>query len=119
LVRKIGLKPDTKIGADMWNRIKGYIIIAAVAGLVYFILSSHFIFYGPTNIRILKKDRLELHYTFFSLKNKLPDQIMRNDAMRRKGIGEIMVEFGICNRATMEKLQEKYEGYDYEDENEN
>jgi hypothetical protein len=88
----------------MNSRIKQYILIAVLAVAAYFLMSNHFIFYG-TKIHLLKKPTLHLHYTFFSIKDKRPSGIMKNDYLREAGIGDLLVELGMLDeeqRATLE-----------------
>jgi hypothetical protein len=89
-------------------RIKQYILIAILAAIGYFIMDHHIIFYGK-NVHLLKKTSLHLHYTFFSLKEKKPANIMEIDYLREAGIGDLLVELGIINEAQLSKLEYEYD----------
>ena len=91
----------------MNSRIKQYILIAVIAVAAYFVMSNHFIFYG-TQIHLLKKPELHLHYTFFSVKEKRPSSIMKIDYLREAGIGDLLVELGIIDHEQKVRLESEY-----------
>lgn len=94
----------------MLQRIKTYIIFAIIIGAFYFLLSHHFIFFGwgdLDDIKILKKNELTLKYTFFSLKQANPYQVMRIEELRDVGIGEIMVEKGMVSEEKLRQITQK------------
>ena len=88
-------------------RIKQYILIAIAAGALYFLANNHFIFYG-SQVHLLKKSSLHLHYTFFSIKEKRPDNIMKIDYLREAGIGDLLVKLGIINEEQKSQLEDQY-----------
>ena len=88
-------------------RIKQYILIVVAAFALYFIMNNHFIFYG-TQVHLLKKSSLHLHYTFFSIKAKNPDNIMKIDYLREAGVGDLLVELGIINEEQKNQLESRY-----------
>ena len=51
----------------MVQTIKKYLLYAALIGLVYLMLANHYIYMGGKNFRVLKKESLNLKYTFFSV----------------------------------------------------
>lgn len=91
----------------MNSRIKQYILIGIIAAAGYFIMSNHFIFYG-TEVHLLKKPTLHLHYTFFSIKEKRPSSIMKIDYLREAGIGDLLVELQIINHEEKARLEGEY-----------
>ena len=94
----------------MNSRIKQYILIAVIAVAAYFVMSNHFIFYG-TQIHLLKKPTLHLHYTFFSVKEKRPSSIMKIDYLREAGIGDLLVELEIIDHEQKARLESEYSDY--------
>ena len=88
----------------MKQRLKQYVIIAAAAALVWFVLDNHFIFSGKS-VRLLKKEELNLHDTFVSLDNKRPESVLRNDRLREAGIGDLMVELGLLTEDKKSQLE--------------
>ena len=91
----------------MNSRIKQYILIAIIAAAGYFVMSNHFIFYG-TQVHLLKKPELHLHYTFFSIKEKRPSSIMKIDYLREAGIGDLMVELHMIDHEEKARLESEY-----------
>jgi hypothetical protein len=97
----------------MWSRIKTYLFMAAVGGAVYFLLSHHVIFYGEEanviqNIYLLKKSKLNLHYTFYSLHQKKPDAVMKVAQLRENGIGDLLVQLGLLSEQEKTRLENLY-----------
>jgi hypothetical protein len=88
-------------------RIKQYILIAVAAVALYYVMDNHFIFNG-TEVHLLKKTSLHLHYTFFSVKDKKPENIMQIDYLREAGIGDLLVELGIINEEQEGQLENQY-----------
>jgi hypothetical protein len=91
----------------MNSRIKQYILIAVAAVAAYFIMSNHFIFYG-TQVHLLKKPTLHLHYTFFSIKEKRPSSVMKIDYLREAGIADLLLELGMIDNEQKAKLESEY-----------
>ena len=97
----------------MWSRIKGYLLIAAAGAAVYFLLSNHIIFYGQEasviqNVYLLKKTKLNLHHTFFSLHQKKPDAVMKIKPLREAGIGGLLVELRLLTEQEKSRLETLY-----------
>jgi hypothetical protein len=84
--------------------------MAVFAGAAYFMMSNHFIFYG-TEIHLLKKPTLHLHYTFFSIKDKKAKSIMKIDYLREAGIGDLLVELEMIDEAQRAMLESEYSEY--------
>ena len=91
----------------MNSRIKQYILIAAAAYAVYFIMNNHIIFYGK-EIHLLKKTSMHLHYTFYSVKGKKPAKILEIDHLRDAGIGDLLVELGVIDYEQQFNLENEY-----------
>ncbi len=91
----------------MNSRIKQYLLIAVLAAAGYFIMNNHIIFYG-SDVHLLKKNSLHLHYTFYSIKQKKPAVIMKIDYLREAGIGDLLVDLGIINEEEKSRLESKY-----------
>ena len=94
--------------------LKKYLLYALAGLAVYLLLANHYIYTGGENIpfmdsfRILKKEKLNLKYTFFSIQKKKPDTIMKIDDLREAGIGDILVEYGLINEDEKTALEYKY-----------
>lgn len=98
--------------------LKKYLLYAIIAGCCYMLLAYHYIYTGSEDVnimdsfRMLKKEKLNLRYTFFSVQKKQPDTIMKIDVLREAGIGDILVEYGIITEEQNIALENKYQ---YED----
>ena len=91
----------------MLSRIKQYLLIAAVVGGFYFLLSHHFIFTGWNSVDLLNKRELTLKYTFFSLKQAIPEKVLRIEELRDAGIGDIMIENGMLSETQYDAILRK------------
>ena len=97
----------------MMSRLKQFLLIGAVGAALYFLMSNHIIFYGEEanfvkNIYLLKKPKLNLHYTFVSLNQQSPEKIMKIKPLREDGIGELLVDLGMMSAAERSRLESKY-----------
>ncbi len=84
---------------------------AAIAGTLYFFLSYHII-YIEKSVKLLKKSRLTLEYTFYSAELKNNRTILSVDMLREDGIGDILVEVGRMSQKEMERLVAQFEDED-------
>ena len=97
----------------MMSRLKHYLLIGAAGAALYFLMSTHIIFYGSEanfvkNIYLLKKSKLNLHYTFISLNQQSPENIMKIKPLRQDGIAELLVGIGMMSTAERDRLESKY-----------
>ena len=92
----------------MLSRIKQYIVYAMIAGVLYFFLSQHIVFYNK-NFYLLPKEELTLEYTFFSIQEKSPDKILEVTPLRHAGIGELLVDLEIITDDERYELEEYWE----------
>ena len=94
--------------------LKRYLLYAIIAGCIYLLLAHHFVYTGgegidiKDSVRFLKKEKLNLRYTFFSLQKKKPDTIMKIDDLRDAGIGDILVDFDFITEDEKVTLENKY-----------
>jgi len=93
----------------MVQTIKKYILYAALIGLVYMLLANHYIYIGGKDFRILKKESLNLRYTFFSVQSKSPSRIIEIDDLRWAGIGDVLYEEGLVSKDQQVTLEQKFE----------
>jgi hypothetical protein len=87
----------------MLSRLKQYVLIGAVIGFFYFLLSHHFIFFSFKDYERLKKNELTFKHTFNSLQQQTPEAVLRVTELREAGLGELMVQRGLLSA---EKLQQ-------------
>ena len=97
----------------MWSRIKVYLLMAAAGAALYFLLSHHVILYGQEasviqDVYLLKKSKLNLHYTFFSLHQKKPEAVMKIKPLRENGIGDLLVQLGLLSEQEKTRLEGLY-----------
>ena len=95
----------------MVQTIKKYLLYAALIGLVYMLLAYHYIYMGGKDFRMLKKQSLNLKYTFFSVQSKSPQAILKIDDLRWAGIGNVLYEEGMVTKDQQLALEHKF---DYE-----
>ena len=93
----------------MVQTIKKYLLYAALIGLVYMLLANHYIYIGGKNFRMLKKESLNLRYTFFSVQSKSPSRIIEIDDLRWAGIGDVLYEEGLVSKDRQVTLEQKFE----------
>jgi hypothetical protein len=96
----------------MLSRIKQYILIALGAAAFYFLLSHHIIFYGIKDFDILKKQQLTLDYTFYSLKQANPYEVLKIKPLRDAGIENIMLERGMVSQERLDQILEQIDKAD-------
>ena len=92
----------------MRQRLKQYTLIAAAGALIWFVLDNHFVINGH-RVHLLKKETLNLHDTFTSLDNKRPESVLRNDRLRKAGIGDLMVELGLLTEDEKSQLESQFD----------
>lgn len=88
--------------------LKKYLIWAALAAILYGLLSYHIIIIGKS-VKFLEKSELTLNYTFFSVMGKENKNIMAIDDLRYNGIGYILLEEGLMTRDEYNSYMEKYD----------
>ena len=91
----------------MVERIKKFIITAALLGLGYMLASNHIIIYGK-NFKMLKKSELTFEYTFYMIDNKRPEKILSIDMLREAGIGDVLVDLGRVTEGKRIELENKF-----------
>jgi hypothetical protein len=96
----------------MKARFKQYLLIAIVAAAGYGIMSYHFIFDG-WDIYFLEKTSLHLHQTFYSIKRKKPETIIKNDVLREAGIADKLVEWDVISYDQKNKIEDKLRDQGY------
>lgn len=87
-----------------WKKL---ILVAMVAGLVYFIANYHFIIIGA-NVKVLRKSEPTLNYTFYSANGKTNETILSIHELRRDGIADLLLEAGRLTKEKKEHLMKKY-----------
>lgn len=92
----------------MLKRLRQYLLIGLAIAAVYFLLSRHIVFLG-TDFFLLEKQEMTLEYTFFSLKDKKANSILKIDPLREAGIGNILVQLQIITDEERSNLENYYE----------
>ena len=91
----------------MFSTIKKYIMIGLLAYGAYFIMDHHFLFEGK-NFYMLKKSEPSLKYTFFNMTERKVESIMKIDALRQDGVGDLLVELGKITEEEKIIFEKKY-----------
>lgn len=94
--------------------IKKAIIVVILGGILYFLLSYHFIFFGR-QLKLLKKSERTLEYTIYNTSGRTPESILKVEPLYRDGIGELLVEMGVMTKEKLELYKEVHEGEDEEE----
>jgi hypothetical protein len=76
-------------------------------GAFYYLLSHHIIFTDFKDFDVLKKEELTFKYTFFSLKQGVPEQILKISELKNAGIGEVLVSREMVSQKELEQLLAK------------
>jgi len=84
------------------------IVWGCLGGVLYVLLSFHFVFFTWRDVKLLKKSELTLNYTFFSMAGKSPTTILSHDELRKDGIGDLMVDLGMISEKKLEELLDEY-----------
>jgi hypothetical protein len=90
----------------MGKRLKSYVLIAAVIGAFYFLLSHHIIFSSFRDVDILKKDELTMKDTFVSVRSTPLVEILEDDDLVDAGIEDILVKRGIASEERINNMLE-------------
>ena len=88
----------------MIHKIKQLILLAILVSIGYFLLSNHIICFG-NGIKLLKKSKPTLAYTFVSIENKRVKDILKIEDLRNAGIGDLLVGIGKLNNEEKEQLE--------------
>jgi hypothetical protein len=91
----------------MLSRLKHYLFIGVALAILYGLLSYHFVFFSFTSFDMLKKDPLTLRYTFYNMAEKSPETVLKIDALRHDGIGDLMVARGLLSEERLDQILRK------------
>ncbi|MEE4358095.1 MAG: hypothetical protein V2I97_16615 [Desulfococcaceae bacterium] len=103
----------------MKDQIIKYLFIGALGYAVYFIMSSHIIYFSGGDFAILKKEKLTFNNTFNNYKNRKEiqyiglDNILKNEDLRAAGVGAVLVEKGLITEEELEAAEERVDSGDY------
>ena len=89
--------------------LKKIFLWGCLAAVSYILLSYHFVFINK-HLKLLKKSKYTLEYTFFSTAGKTPKVILDVDQLRNDGIAELLVDTGWLTEERKEVLMSRYEG---------
>ena len=93
--------------------VKKILFWAGLAAVMYVLLAFHYVWFGGTRIKFLKKSEYTLKYTFFSTSGKTAESILAIDDLRYDGVGDLLVEMGWINEKNLERIMAKYEEEEY------
>lgn len=91
------------------RRITKWVVWIGVGGALYFVSAHHFVYFGGTKIKLLKKKQPTFSRTFFTTELKTPGIIFKDDVFREAGIGDLLVAEGLLSEERKDYLMEKYE----------
>jgi hypothetical protein len=87
--------------------VRRYLPWVIIGGILYFLLSFHFIIVG-SGVKLLKKSKMTLEYTFYNVNGRKNSTILSVDDLRRDGIGELLMDADLMKKSEYESLMEKY-----------
>ena len=91
----------------MITRIRNYALCALGIGIFYFLITHHIAFTSFYDFSLLKKTEPTLRYTFLSITQLNPNRILRVEALRDAGLGELLVERGILREERFEQILDR------------
>lgn len=94
------------------RRITKTIVWIGIGGILYFAASNHFIYFGGSTIKLLKKKQLTFSRTFFSTSLKTNKAILEDDVLRDAGIADLLIRMGRMSKAEKVALLKRFEEYD-------
>ena len=86
--------------------LKRATIYILAAAMLFFLLSYHFIFIGNT-VKLLRKSKLTLKYTIYSVKGKSNKTILSREELWEAGIGDLLVKMGRMSKEELAQYEEK------------
>ena len=92
----------------MKQRIKQFLFIAALMGVLYFFSAYHIILHNQ-DFTLLRKPYLTLEYTFVSLNKRDAEDVLSDELLRDAGIGDVLVDLGRLSEGRRQALEMKYE----------
>ena len=94
------------------RRITKTIIWIGVGGVLYLVASNHFIYFGGSTIKLLKKKQLTFSRTFFStsLKTRISSTIVKT--LPDKTPGGLLIRMGRMSKEEEVRFLKKLEKYD-------
>lgn len=93
----------------MLTRIKQYIWIGLAIAVFYYLLNHHFIIFSYKDFEILRKSEPTLEYTFFSLKQANPVEILQIDALLDAGIEDVMLDRRLVTEQRLDQIFDQIE----------
>lgn len=97
----------------MMKRLKQLIVLGIVGGIIYALLSYHFIIYmgeDTKTVKPLEKSTLTFSETFVSLETGefgSYKRILEKGTLLEDGLGDLMVELGIITPDQLRKIEEE------------
>ena len=87
--------------------IKKAIIVVILGGILYILLSYHFIFFGRS-VELLPKSERTLKYTIYNTTGRTPESILKVEPLYIDGIGELLVKRGLMTKEKLELYKETH-----------
>ena len=91
--------------------VRKIVLWGSLAAVFYMLLAFHYIYFGGTRVKMLKKTKLSLMETFTDLSTKAISnkKILENDALRDAGLADILVDMGRMTEAERDKILALYD----------
>jgi hypothetical protein len=88
---------------------KRVLLWGGIVAILYVLLGYHFIFFGGTKVRMLKKSNFSLENTFYSVDGKSNASILGVEQLREDGIADLLVDMGKMSEREKNRLMARYD----------
>lgn len=88
--------------------LKRIAIWGSLAGILYILLSYHFVVIN-SSVKMLKKSKLTLNYTFYNTKGRSNEAILAVGELRKDGVADLLIDAGKMSEKDEERIMKMYE----------
>ncbi|MCD4716238.1 MAG: hypothetical protein K8R45_05790 [Desulfobacterales bacterium] len=91
--------------------VRKIVLWGSLAAVLYMLLGFHYVYFGGTRVKMLKKTNLTMMETFTDLSSEAitNKKILQNDALRDAGLADLLVDMGRMSEKERDKIMAKYE----------
>lgn len=93
---------------EIREKIRKYLALGLVTAMIYFAMANHYIICQGT-VSVLPKKKMAAAHTVYRVDGKSPETILKVDALRWAGIGDILVKKGLISPERLLVLEDRAE----------